>query len=880
MDIMKAKGILALTGENLRCAAMPLGGIGTGTIALGGDGLLKQWQITNTVKHRAFVPNSFFAVRTRILSTSNANPISRALICTKPHDDIDFTPAKSVSDHIITKNMKEFVDKLPQVENIIFSGEYPISFLKFEDKSLPIETSLIAFTPFIPLDSKNSGIPVVVFQFHVKNISNEPIEVTLLGNMFNFLGWDGLKTIRGETHPHFGGNYNIHKRVSNWNALHLKSKTLLKSDKRYGDLTFAIDQHDAMVSPQWENLDKFWSMFSDTGVLSEVDHNDISEYEKTWTGSLAIKKVLNPGEKKVINYCLTWNFPNRKIDWHLNKSLINDDKTEYWVGNRYNEWFQNSFETLKYVQNNWEMLLNYTTKFHEDFFSSSIPHEILTSISATLSTIRTPTCFWIRDGTFQGFEGCHGASTRKSSGGCCPLNCTHVWNYEFSLAHLFPSLERTMRETEFKMQHKLGYLPHRTVIPLYLPQFGEIPDVGDVPPAIDGMFGMILKIYRDFLITNDRDFLKRSWEYIEKLMNFIFKEYENESDGLITKAQPNTYDCSIYGLNTFISSLNLIALLACEQIALELDIKNWAKICREKYNFMREVIDKECWNGEYYIQKYDISEINKFQYGIGCLSDQLIGQWWAFHLGLGYIFPKAHVQQAIKSIVKYNYKKTLNGLKQTPREFASNYDSGLLTCSWPNGGKPEIPTLYTDEVWTGIEYEVAALCFYIGEIESGLKIIKAVRDRYDGTHRNPWNEVECGDHYVRPMSSWTLLHSLTGISYSSKLHQLSLSPKINQRDFRSFFISNSAWGNVYQKIAQNMFTYSITISYGTLELSSITIDLRDETKEVKISKSIVISEGKYQNISVTQMLKGSIIEISFDETLNLNEGHQLHLEFE
>ncbi len=877
---MKAKGILTLTGEKLRCSAMPLGGIGTGTIALGGDGLLKQWQITNTVKHRAFVPNSFFAVRTRTLNNSNENPISRALICTKVHDGIDFIPAKSVSDHIITNNMKEFFDKLPQVEDIVFDGEYPISFLKFEDKSLPIETSLIAFTPFIPLDSKNSGIPVIIFQIHIKNISDFQVEAIVLGNLMNFLGWDGIKTIRNESSPLFGGNYNEQKKLQSWKAICMKSKTLLKTDKRYGDLTFAIDQHDAMVSSQWENLDKFWSMFSDKGVLFEVEHGDISEYEKTWTGSLAAKNVLNPGENKVINFCLTWNFPNRIVDWHINKSLINDDKTEYWTGNRYNEWFKNSFDTLKYVRNNWEMLLNYTTKFHKDFFSCSLPYDVLTSISATLSTIRTPTCFWNRDGTFHGFEGCHGASTGKSSGGCCPLNCTHVWNYEFSLAHLFPSLERTMRETEFKMQHKLGYLPHRTVIPLYLPQFGEIPDIGDVPPAIDGMFGMILKIYRDFLITNDSDFLKRSWVYIEKLMEFIFKEYENESDGLITRAQPNTYDCSIYGLNTFISSLNLVALLACERIALELDNNSWAKICREKYNFIREVIDKECWNGEYYIQIFNISEIKKFQYGIGCLSDQLIGQWWAFNLGLGYIFPKAHVLQAVKSIVKYNFKETLDGLKQTPREFASNYDSGLLNCSWPNGGKPEVPTYYTDEVWTGIEYEVAALCFYIGEIESGLKIIKAVRDRYDGTHRNPWNEVECGDHYVRPMSSWTLLHALTGISYSSKLNRLSLSPKINQRDFQSFFITNSAWGKVYHKITQKRLKCSIAISYGTLELSSITIDIKGEFKELKISKSIVISEGKYQDVIVKQIFKDSIIKISFDESLNLNEKRQLRLEFE
>ena len=876
---MKAKGILTLTGDNLRCSAMPLGGIGTGTIALGGDGLLKQWQINNAVKHRAFVPNSFFAVRTRTLSNSDENPISRALICTKPHE-ADFVPAKSVSDHRITSNMKEFFDKLPQVENIIFNGEYPVSFLKFEDSNLPIEIKLNAFNPFIPLDAKNSGLPFIIFQFHIKNISNEPIEAILLGNLFNFLGWDGLKTIKGESYRHFGGNYNLHKKIGEWNAIHMRSKTLLKSDKRYGDLTLATDHQNVLVSPQWDNLDNFWSNFSEKGILLGCDLEEASELERTWTGSLAVKKKLNPDEEEVITFFVAWNFPNRFVDWHINKALINDSKLEYWIGNRYNEWFDNSLEVIKYVKSNLLTLLNYTSKFHDAFYSSTLPSGVLTSISANFSTIRTPTCFWIRDGSFHGFEGCHGASTRKPSGGCCPLNCTHVWNYEFSLAHLFPTLERTMRETEFKMQHKIGYLPHRTVIPLYLPQFGEKPDVGDIPPAIDGMLGMVLKIYRGYLITRDLNFLKRSWSYTIKLMEYIFKEYYDDSKGIITRAQPNTYDCSIYGFNTFVGSLNLVALLACKKIALELNHLDWADRCKELYNSSREIIDKECWNGEFYVQKYDEDNVKEFQYGSGCFSDQLLGQWWAFHLSLGYIFPSDRVKKAIKAIIKYNFKESLKGFKQTPRIFASPSESGLLNCTWPNGGKPKVPTEYTDEVFTGIEYEIAALSIYIGDIDAGLKIIKAIRERYDGTHRNPWNEVECGDHYVRPMSSWTLLHALTGISYSSKLNQLSLSPKINQRNFQSFFITNSAWGSVYQKITQNMITYSLTISYGTLELSSVTIDLRDESKDVKISKSTVISEGKYQNVSVTQILKGSIIEISFDETLNLNEGHQLHLEFE
>jgi uncharacterized protein (DUF608 family) len=659
----------------------------------------------------------------------------------------------------------------------------------------------------------------------------------------------------------------------------MKSNTLLKTDKRYGNLTLATDQQDVMVSPQWGNLDEFWSFFAEKGTLLRTGSEEGSEIGKTWTGSLAVKKQINPNEEEVINFFIAWNFPNRLVDWRLNYALINDAKSEYWIGNQYNEWFSNSLDVIKYAKCNLQFLSDSTSNFHDAFYSSTLPPKILTSISATFSTIRTPTCLWIRDGTFHGFEGCEGASTGKGSGCCCPLNCTHVWNYEFSLAHLFPTLERTMRETEFKMQHKLGYLPHRTVIPLYLPQFGEQPDTGDVPPAIDGMFGMILKIYRDYLITGDLDFLKRSWGYIKKLMEFIFKEYYDDSKGTITRAQPNTYDCSIYGLNTFVGSLNLVALLACEKIALELNRLDWADRCKKMYTSSREIIDNECWNGEFYIQKYDENKVKEFQYGIGCHSDQLLGQWWAFHLGFGYIFPSDRVIKALRSILKYNFKETLERFKQTPRVFASSYESGLLNCTWPNGGRPEVPTLYTDEVFTGVEYEIAALCIYIGELNPGLKLIKAVRERYNGSHRNPWNEVECGDHYVRPMSSWTLLHALTGIFYSTKLNKFSIAPKVNINNFKSFFITYSSWGTINQRVIEDKVVLSLSISFGELLLKSINLAQKEKIfiKEI-ISCIVVNSANKVVDIESKLNVSDSTLEVSFLKPIIIKENLKLQIE--
>lgn len=820
MKDLKPKEILKLEGKNLRCVAMPLGGIGTGSIAIGGDGFLKQWQITNTIKHNAFVPNSFFAIS---IKKPNDTIITKALHCSEVHEGSGFKPAKSVSDYRVTSTMKEMFDILQGVDSIEFIGEYPIAFLKYHDSEIPVEINLTAFNPLIPLDEKNSGLPLIIFQFDLKNISQEPIEILLSGTLMNFIGWDGFKTLSGNENLLFGGNVNILRQIEDWNIIQMKSKSVLKNDKRYGDLTLAIKDPNALSTRAWDNLHSFWSTLSSKGEFINSNEEEMSPLGKTWMGSLGKKTILKQGESDQVTFILAWNFPNRLVDWTdstlMNYDKLPDLKTEFWIGNNYSNYFDTSLDVINYANNNWNYLLEKASQFHDNLFSMTLPKDIITSISAPMSTIRSPTSFWIKDGTFHSFEGCCGASTTKSSGGSCPLDCTHVWNYAFSLAKLFPSLERTMRATEFKIQNEKGYIPHRSVLPLYLPQ---LENTTEMPPAIDGMFGMILKIYRDYLLTGDEDYLEKSWPRIEKLMNYVLRNFDEKLRGVIHGSQPNTYDCELFGINTFIGTLYLTTLLACEKIAQKLGSLEWKEKFRKAFNSGSALLDSECWNGEYYIQKYDDNQIREFQYGEGCHSDQLLGQWWAFNLGFGYILPAKHVDKAIESIIKYNFKDTLEDVKQF-RIFASPQDSGLLNCTWPYGNKPENPIRYGNEVWTGIEYEVSSLCFYLGRIEEGLKIIDAIRKRYDGTHRNPWNEVECGDHYVRAMASWTLLPALTGVHYDVELKQFKIAPKTYNDYFSTFFITSKAWGKIIFKDSKNISTFSLLISHGELELNSLNL---------------------------------------------------------
>ena len=151
----------------------------------------------------------------------------------------------------------------------------------------------------------------------------------------------------------------------------MKSETLLKTDKRYGNLTLATDQKDVLISPQWRNLDNFWSYFTENGTLLQSSSDKESEYGNSWTGSLAIKKVMKPNQEEVINFFISWNFPNRLVDWHINYALIKDRKSEYWIGNQYNEWFKNSLDVIRYINSNLQMLLDYTSKFHDAYYSST-----------------------------------------------------------------------------------------------------------------------------------------------------------------------------------------------------------------------------------------------------------------------------------------------------------------------------------------------------------------------------------------------------------------------------------------------------------------------------------------------------------------------------
>jgi non-lysosomal glucosylceramidase len=864
---------LTYRGEALRAVALPIGGIGTGSVAVAGDGGLRQWQISNNVNHDAHVPHSFFAIWAGGVLDARRNAV--VLQSSRLYDDQDFTPAPCVSDHLVPEGSRRLLAQLPGVEDVEITACYPIVEVAYHSRAVPVRVQAEIFSPFIPLNSKDSGLPAIIFNFTITNPLDHDVSVSLLGAQQNIVGWGGKTVINGTRNPGYGGNVNHVVHLRDITALDMGNPSLSENHPLNGRLVLAaLKDGDAPLPvttmPQWSMLEQLWTPFISTrgGLLPNQGSVGASPVGETWNGALAANVELASGESRTITFVLAWFFPNRYVTWDQSKQGILDRKSHFWLGNQYNNWFSSALAVVEYIRDHQTRLVEQTRRFRDRFFDTTLPWELVESVAGPVSTIRTPTCLWNEDGRFHGFEGCHGASTGHGAlEGCCPMNCTHVWNYEMALAKLFPDLEQGMRRTDLIDQMSpWGSIPHRTTLPLYLARPWDAFIGGPRNPAMDGELGTVLKTYREVLHDADRAWFDELWPRVVKLMRHIMDDYDTEGDGVIRGEQPNTYDISIYGPNTFIGSLYLAALRAAEEMALLQGDEELAQTYHARFELGRANYDQLCWNGEYYIQIVDLEHYVEQQFGTGCHLDQLLGQWWAHVLGLGYVLPEEHVQTAARSLFAFNRRVGFNRADQRPRVFMDERDRGLYICVWPHGGKPAVPTLYSDEVWSGLEYPVAGLLLFEGEPDAALTILADVRDRHDGTRRSPWNEVECGDHYVRPMASWALLEAASGYRYHAPDRRLAFAPRLSIENFRGFFITGSAWG-LFELDAT---AAHLTVDYGQLFLNELLITSRATSAAVQLDASHIAVE--------TDRIDGKM-RVRFTPPLTLRAGQTLHVAF-
>jgi len=394
---------------------------------------------------------------------------------------------------------------------------------------------------------------------------------------------------------------------------------------------------------------------------------------------------------------------------------------------------------------------------------------------------------------------------------------------------------------------------------------------------LDGHCGAILKAYREHLVSKDDAFLKHNWPRVKKATEFIIglDAGDGKQDGLLCGKQANTYDISFFGANTYVGSLYLGALKAAEQMALLMGDNAFAAKCADLATLGAENSVEQIWNGEYFVQGIVMKPDTRHQFGDGCLADQMFGQTWAHQLSLGRLYPEDKVESALESIWKYNWTTDVseqNKVHHPERTYADAGEAGLLICTWPKSkhlGKRGVR--YRNEVWTGIEYQVAACMINEGMLDKGLSIVKAVDERYDGKTNNPWNEIECGDHYARAMASWGVMTALQGFHYDGPKGTITFRPKIQKDNLETFFTAAEGWGNFSQKRKGGTQTHTLDLRYGQLKLATLMFEGRGRTVQVTHNG---------ENLAAGLSAENGNLQVSLKNPVTLNAGDTLIVCFE
>ena len=819
------------TGDYTGEISFPLGGLGTGCIGLAGNGRLIDWEIFNRPSKGSVNGFSHFAVK--------AERGGKLLDARVLHGDLKIPYSGDVSapkwGSFGFGPRREYLTGMPHFASVDFHAAYPLAELHFHGEAFPGLVTLRAFNPLIPLNDKDSGIPAAFFAFEIHNDTDEPVDYSLAGVLSNPLPPNNLNTVRQE-----GGV----------TSLHLTSDGIPADATRYGDLTLATDAPAASWQQYWfrgawfDSLEVYWREWTTPGRLQNRVYRGAAAGERN-EGMLAAHLTLAPGQTGRVHFVISWNFPNCENYWNEKAQAAADSAgvANHWK-NYYATIWPDSCASACYALTEWERLYGQTQLFQQALFSSDLPPVALDAVSANLSTLKTPTVMRLEDGTFYGWEGCH------VSEGCCEGSCTHVWNYAQTLPFLFPKLERSMRSADYKYNLRPdGGMRFRLMLPLGVPTDG-----GQVSrPCADGQFGGVLKVYRDWKISGASEWLAELWPAVKRSIEFAWHpqnedRWDPDKTGVLWGRQHHTLDMELFGPNSWLTGFYLGALKAGAEMAEHLGEADTAAEYRGLFAKGKAWADRHLFNGEYYHQLIDLKDKTlieqfergstalfgggalaaywndehgevKYQIGEGSEIDQVLAQWHANLYGLGEIFDPEQVKAAHRSLWKYNFKTSSRGEYNPCRVYTLNDEAGLIICVWPEGAyKPIIPLPYSQETQNGYEYAAAIQMIQTGMVEEGVAAIAAIRDRYDGRKRNPWNEIECGSNYARSMAAYSLLNTFAGFEFDMVRGTIGFNP-LQPKDgaFRCFWSLDCGWGTFAMQPGQT----ALQALYGALPLACL-----------------------------------------------------------
>ena len=847
--------LLASTGpietKDLKYIGMPIGGIGAGQVYLGGDGQLWYWDIFNLKRINPGGPGDKFYI----------NPMVQ---------DKQFDQGFAVR---VKNKITPFVKPLRTggFSDITFKGEYPIGKVSYADDDLPLEVELEAFSPFIPTDHEESGFPAIVMEYTLINKGKESIEVELFGwlqNTANFF------TGQGKNGKHINETASYKDRLK---LICRSEGSNIQDQPDYGNMTLTL----LGTEGNW----------STPATPADIDYNlpevrPSNETEETRAlgqkliGAIGREMTLAPDEEKTITFILSWYFPNL----HRKESGFHDLKNRENLRYYYSSRFSSSVEVADYIAANRKRLFDATKEWNKTWYDSSLPEWFLDRTFINTSTLGTKSCYRVDDltddpvneGRFYAMEGVYlGHGT-----------CTHVFHYEQALGRVFPGLAKQLRE---QIDYGLSFKENGIIS--YRGEYSHQGHQDGRGYAVDGHAGTILRTYREHCMSKDETFLRDNWPKIKKSIEYMIahdREKDGKADGILEGIQYNTLDRMWYGKIAWISSMYNAALRAGEAMALDVGDKKFAKTCSKIAEKGKKNMTSQLFNGEYFINILDPENPESPNSNIGCHIDQVLGQSWAMQVGLPRVLPQEETKTALSSIHKYNFQKDVGEYLadaeiKNVRFYALPGEAGTMMCTFPRGGADKAPGKvkneweklvvgYFSECMTGFTYQAAAHMIGEGLIDEGMEMIKAIHDRYHPAKRNPYNEVEYGNHYTRAMSSYGAFVAACGFTYHGPKGRIGFDPKINPDDFKSAFITAEGWGSFTQKREAGRQSNSLRINYGQLMLSELVLSLENSKKINTITAKI-----NSQKLDLAYSQTGTNVYIQLDKS-ELKENYKLDIE--
>jgi len=779
-------------GKYLSRIAFPIGGMGAGMVCLEGSGAISHVSVFN--EPDIFNEPAMFAA----ISVKGIENGAKVLEGPIPDWKVFGQPRSGNGSPRTTYGF-------PRFDEAEFDARFPFGTVHLRDEEIPLEISITGWSPFIPVDKDNSSLPCGALEYRFVNSGNSDLEAVYSFNTVNFMTRPGCR--------------NSVKPLSNGFILSNEGT----GDKKHlqGDFAVFTVDNSTQVDHCWFRGTWYDPMSITWKHIEEAEPRVTDPVGENAPGaSLFVPLKLKPGEEKVVRLMFAWYVPGSELRTgemaHDREVVECDPSTGCCPSPYYKPWYSTRFQNIKELSSYWltgyDQLKQQTRQFTDAFYNSTLPASVIEAVAANLTILKSPTVLRQYDGNLWCWEGC------QDSRGCCAGSCTHVWNYAQAIPHLFPSLERTLRATEFFFsQNEEGHQTFRAALPIR-------EQVHNFHAAADGQLGGIMKVYRDWRICGDDDWLASIYSQVKQSLDYCIKEWDPRGTGTLEEPHHNTYDIEFWGPDGMCTSFYLGALKAFSLMGQHLgeDVTRYEDLLSKGV----KVMENELFDGEYFIHDIRVEGLDspppaeaaarsmrstyspealvlleqegpKYQYGKGCLSDGVLGMWIAKVCGIDEeIVDSDKVQSHLVSVHKYNLKEDLRDHANPQRPtFAMRDDGGLLLCSWPKGGKLSLPFVYSNEVWTGIEYQVASHLMFFGNVEEALDIVRNCRERYDGTVRNPFNEYECGHWYARAMASYGMLQGLTGIRYDAVTRTLFIDSKIGD-DFTSFFSCQTGFGNV------------------------------------------------------------------------------------